>query len=147
MENPFEEPFTPIFGPAIRSVLDAGHAVEKVLEKHTQPLQLTPALLLEAVACYPGMETRELAQWLRLEVQTVSGVVTRLVAQGLLEKHTVPEDQRLRRHYLTPAGIETLDALRESVAKVHGKLNAAILGPSLEQGELESMVGRVRALL
>ncbi|HEX6075412.1 MAG TPA: MarR family transcriptional regulator [Micromonosporaceae bacterium] len=52
---------------------------------------------------------QELAQQLGVGLGTVTGIVDRLVARRLVERHEDPDDRRIRRVALTPAGRELAD--------------------------------------
>ncbi|MFI7689671.1 MarR family winged helix-turn-helix transcriptional regulator [Nonomuraea sp. NPDC049655] len=47
---------------------------------------------------------QDLAHTLGVSLATVTGIVDRLVAQGLVSRHEDPNDRRVRRVELTPAG-------------------------------------------
>src|SRR5690348_7367953 len=63
--------------------------------------QLKVALILADRGSTPG---RELAQTLGTGLGTVTGIVDRLVAQGLVTRREDPNDRRIRRVELTDAG-------------------------------------------
>jgi DNA-binding MarR family transcriptional regulator len=76
--------------------------------------QLKTLLLADAPA---GVCHGEIARGLGVGVSTVTGIVDRLVEHGLVERHTAPEDRRLSRVRITPAGEDLLDRLWASRAE------------------------------
>jgi DNA-binding MarR family transcriptional regulator len=61
----------------------------------------------------PGRPVSEVAQELGLASNTVSTIVSRLIARGLLVRATDPDDRRIGRLSLTPTAQENADAARK----------------------------------
>lgn len=57
---------------------------------------------------------QDLAAKLRVALGTVTGIVDRLVAQGLVERAEDPRDRRVRRVSLSPAGRELVDKILDA---------------------------------
>ncbi|MDF6044064.1 MarR family transcriptional regulator [Streptomyces sp. JH14] len=110
------------------------------------------AELLRLVADEPGIRVSAAAHDLCLAANSVSTLVNRLVAEGLLRRETDPGDGRAALLHPTPAGAERLrewrarrDALfREHVARLDAEDRAALtaalpplrrLAESLREGE------------
>jgi len=66
------------------------------------PLPTAQVELLRVVRLQPGTSVREAAQQLGVAANTVSTLVNRLVAAGLLERGQDPDDRRAARLGLTP---------------------------------------------
>ena len=62
-------------------------------------------LALRVVGLFPGASAGELATTLHVHPSTLTGVLQRLTAQGLLERRTDPLDGRRARFHLTRAGL------------------------------------------
>ncbi len=58
----------------------------------------------------PGTTTGNLATRLRVVPSTVTGIVDRLVQQGLVERRADPGDRRVVRNFLSPAGEQVFHA-------------------------------------
>ena len=85
-------------------------------EQQAVAVGITPAQhqLLLAVRGHPGPEgpaIGDLAETLLLRHHSVVGLVDRAVAAGLVDRHTDPDDHRVVRLRLTPAGARRLHRL------------------------------------
>ena len=60
-----------------------------------------------------GLKQSELAEMLDLQPITLTRLVDRLCANGLIERHHDPDDRRAKRLYLTPATRPLMDRLTE----------------------------------
>lgn len=58
---------------------------------------------------------RRIAERLKCEPSNVTGIVDRLAARGLVERHPAPDDRRVKLAAVTPAGSETAELLREGL--------------------------------
>ncbi len=70
--------------------------------------QLKVVMILSAGGSASG---QELAAALGVGLGTVTGIVDRLVAQGLVSRHEDPNDRRVRRVRLTPAGTDLVEQI------------------------------------
>jgi DNA-binding MarR family transcriptional regulator len=59
-------------------------------------------LVLRVVGQFPGLSAGELAHIVRLHPSTITGILQRLVARGLLERQRDPSDSRRARLRLKP---------------------------------------------
>ena len=91
-------------------------------------LTMSQAKVLYLVQAGPNLRMSELAARLGVSLSTISGVVDRLVDQGMLTRHDDPANRRQVVILITPTGVEHLERLRE--------LNA---------GQLRSLLARVAA--
>ncbi|MER6004983.1 MarR family winged helix-turn-helix transcriptional regulator [Nonomuraea sp. NPDC003707] len=57
---------------------------------------------------------QELAHHLGVSLGTVTGLVDRLVAHGLVTRHEDPHDRRVRRAELSPAGTALIEEIQDS---------------------------------
>jgi DNA-binding MarR family transcriptional regulator len=73
--------------------------------------QLQVVLLLSTQGSASG---QELAHDLGVSLGTVTGIVDRLVAQGMASRHEDPNDRRVRRVALTDAGAQLVDQINEA---------------------------------
>jgi MarR family transcriptional regulator, organic hydroperoxide resistance regulator len=75
-------------------------------EQETPPGQ---AMCLRIVAAHDGATQREIGEMLHLSAPTVTSMLKRMERHGTIVRETDPDDQRVTRVRLTPAG-RTLDA-------------------------------------
>ncbi len=95
-----------------------------------------------AVIEQPGITVNELARTLRMAKSQVSGIVSSLGSQGVLEKRGDPEDQRLTRLYPTEAGVRQAREWREIFRSA---LADAVHG--MTEDEADRLIEGLRALL
>jgi DNA-binding MarR family transcriptional regulator len=62
-------------------------------------------LVLRVVGQFPGLSAGELAHIVRLHPSTITGILQRLVARGLLERERDPSDSRRARLRLKPPAV------------------------------------------
>ncbi len=89
-----------------------------------------------------GTHPRRLAEALRVTPSNVTGIVDRLVEQGLLSREENPEDRRVQTLRTTKKGESALDDLRE---RRIGALSEILNDLSVD--ELESLVRGLSALV
>jgi DNA-binding MarR family transcriptional regulator len=106
----------------VRRTLHAADIASWCAVDLTMP-QLKTVLLADSPA---GASHGEIARALGVGVSTVTGIVDRLVEHGLVERHTAPEDRRLSRVRITPAGEDLLDRLWASRVQRLGQALAAL---------------------
>lgn len=70
---------------------------------------------LAAIAARPGIDQATLAGLIAFDRATITGVLDRLEAKGLLDRKTCARDRRAREVYLTPLGQEKLARIRPGV--------------------------------
>jgi DNA-binding MarR family transcriptional regulator len=92
----------------------------------------------------PGRPVSEVAQELGLASNTVSTIVSRLIARGLLVRATDPDDRRIGRLSLTPTAQENADAARKRRRQVlAGALDAL---PPAQVEQLRAGIAALAAL-
>jgi DNA-binding MarR family transcriptional regulator len=74
-------------------------------------------LVLRVVGRFPGLSAGELAHVVRLHPSTITGIVKRLVARGLLARGRDPADTRRTRLRLRPQAFAYTQASRGTVEK------------------------------
>ena len=73
-----------------------------------------------------GMAQSELAGQLDLGKVALGGLVDRLEASGLLERRPDPNDRRVKRVFLTPAGRKVVDRMRQVSAPTNEQIVAGV---------------------
>ena len=82
--------------------------------------------ILEALTAYDGCTQKELAQVCALDKSTVTSVLSRMVAQGLVRKEACADDRRAARIYLTKSGRQQAQAVAEIFHAVDARALAGI---------------------
>jgi DNA-binding MarR family transcriptional regulator len=91
-----------------------------------QPLTESEVELLRLLGAQPGLRVREAAATLSLVPNTVSTLVGKLSAQGLLERRADASDARAARLYLSPAAARRMAAWRDRRQQVVGAVLATL---------------------
>ena len=136
MTDPLADALLPTLG-AVRRTLRrvAGSAVSD------DALSAAEREVVLLVGRRPGRPVSEVAQELGLAPNTVSTIVSRLVARDLVVRATDPGDRRVARLSLTPAAQESADAARARRRQV---LTAAL--HALDPAQVEHLRVGVAAL-
>ena len=81
-----------------------------IVAEHLTPLNLTSVQFatLVAVHDHPGLDATRLAAMINFDRPTLTGVIDRLEAKGLLVREPDPDDRRARLLFLTPEGEKML---------------------------------------
>lgn len=129
-------------------VLTAISAVRRVARRvarsawQAEPLPSAQSELLRLAAAQPGIRVADAARELRLAPNTVSTLVGRLTAAGLLDRSRAPSDGRSVRLTVTSAGARRIAEWRD--------LRAELAGRALDRltpADRQSLAGAVPALL
>lgn len=134
---------------ATRVKLDSlpGHYIRRLQQiavalylQETEALQLTPIqyAILQSIHNQPAIDQRTLARSIGLDTSTLAGVVDRLEARGLLQRNTTPEDRRVRRLTITPAGVELLAGVIPAMRRAQARTLAPL--PPEERAEFMRML-------
>jgi len=100
---------------------------------------------------HEGLKQSELAEMLDLQPITLTRLVDRLCASGLIERRADPSDRRAKRLYLTPAARPLMDQLAELGQDMMGHVldgfdlatvERMILELSLAKDNLKSAIAR-----
>jgi DNA-binding MarR family transcriptional regulator len=89
------------------------HGLQRMSKRMESEIGITgpQRLVLRVVGQFPGLSASELAHIVRLHPSTITGVLQRLVARGLLERQRDPSDTRRARLRLKPkAAVHTRSA-------------------------------------
>ncbi|MET9244573.1 MarR family winged helix-turn-helix transcriptional regulator [Nonomuraea sp. NPDC051941] len=103
----------------IRRISETQRGMGRLFAQHQSPLftsnltmrQLHVIMLLAFNGSASG---QELAHHLGVSLGTVTGLVDRLVAHGLVTRHEDPHDRRVRRAELSPAGTALIEEIQDS---------------------------------
>lgn len=103
----------------IRRISETQRGMGRLFAQHQSPLftsnltmrQLHVVMLLAVNGSASG---QELAHHLSVSLGTVTGLVDRLVAHGLVTRHEDPQDRRVRRAELSPAGAALVEELQNA---------------------------------
>jgi DNA-binding MarR family transcriptional regulator len=88
----------------------------------TSQLTLTQLKILMLLSAQPGLSGRELAGHMGVGLATLSGMIDRLVAHDLVARQEDPQDRRVRRITLTPAGAELIGTIITAGAEKQRRL-------------------------
>ncbi|MCF6472656.1 MarR family transcriptional regulator [Nonomuraea sp. MG754425] len=103
----------------IRRITDTQRGLGRLFAQHQSPLftsnltmrQLKVVMVLSVSGSASG---QDLAHNLGVGLGTVTGIVDRLVAHGLVSRHEDPHDRRVRRVELTPAGAGLIEEINNA---------------------------------
>ncbi|GAA1616933.1 MarR family transcriptional regulator [Nonomuraea maheshkhaliensis] len=103
----------------ISRITQTQRGLGRLFAQHQSPLfssnltmrQLKVILILSTTGSASG---QDLAHNLGVGLGTVTGIVDRLVAHGLVGRHEDPHDRRVRRVQLTPAGTKLIEDINNS---------------------------------
>jgi DNA-binding MarR family transcriptional regulator len=98
--------------------------------------------LLRTIADNEGCAQSLLSEQLHLTPATVTRMLQRMQHAGLLERRPDPEDQRVTRVYLTPAGHAIQGAILQRMQQVSDEMLAGF--SEQEQEQLSSYLARMR---
>ena len=124
-----------------------GHSIRRlhqiavaVFLRETQAHGVTPVqyAALQTVGDTPGIDQRTLAANIGLDTSTISGVLDRLEARCLLARSASPDDRRVRRLTLTPAGRALLKLLVPDMQRAQQRMLAPL--PKAERAEFMRML-------
>lgn len=105
------------YGFLLRRVLGSlqRHLDHRLQDRDLTAMQLGPLVLL---AAGKGTTAAQLARCLNIDTGAMTRMIDRLQAKGLVRRMRCPEDRRVVRLALTPAGTVALDASAEHLAAV-----------------------------
>jgi MarR family transcriptional regulator for hemolysin len=89
-------------------------------------------VLLKEAANAEGASQRELAQHMRIEPPTLVRHLDKLAQEGLVERRPDPDDRRVVRVVVTPAGLARLRELHDVVHELDGELRGILTKRDLE---------------
>jgi DNA-binding MarR family transcriptional regulator len=107
------------------------HGLQRMSKRMEADLGITgpQRLVLRVVGQFPGLSAGELANIVQLHPSTITGVLRRLVAGGLLERERDPTDSRRARLRLKPRAIpytrSSVGTAEESVRRALHRVGAS----------------------
>ncbi|HMR50568.1 MAG TPA: MarR family transcriptional regulator [Arachnia sp.] len=107
-----------------------------------EDLTMQQMRVLGVVGHEPGLTGQELSARLSVSAPTASGLVDRLAAKGLVSRAEDPEDRRVRRIELTPAGRQLLSG----IDSVFDQLIQAVV-PAIALDDLRAIRNGTAAML
>src|SRR5215510_7905329 len=95
------------------------HGLQRMSKRMENDIGITgpQRLVLRVVGQFPGLSASELAHIVRLHPSTITGILQRLVARGLLERQRDPDDTRRARLRLKPGALAYTRSSRGTVEK------------------------------
>jgi DNA-binding MarR family transcriptional regulator len=95
------------------------HGLQRMSKRMEGELGITgpQRLVLRVVGHFPGLSAGDLAHIVRLHPSTITGILQRLVARGLLERERDPGDSRRARLRLKPRAVGYTRTSRGTVEK------------------------------
>lgn len=104
--SPFPRPPREPFLPLLRELVCCYQAFERHSSRHIRALGLTPSQfdIIATLGNTPGMSCKELGERTLITKGTLTGVIDRLEARGLLRRHDADHDRRSFTVALTHAG-------------------------------------------
>ncbi|MDQ0200779.1 MarR family winged helix-turn-helix transcriptional regulator [Neobacillus ginsengisoli] len=121
-----------------KSCLEINKAIKRLVKIDADRLGITVVQLhaLYKLSTNPNSSLGELADKLRLTNSTVSGVIERLVHNGLVERVVLPENRRTVSIHLTEKGKQKLDQFFSSDSILIIRLNEVLELPEEEISNL-----------
>jgi MarR family transcriptional regulator for hemolysin len=89
-------------------------------------------VLLKEAASAEGASQRELAHHMRIEPPTLVRQLDKLAQEGLVERQPDPDDRRVVRVVVTPAGLERLQELHAVVQELDTELRGILTKRDVE---------------
>jgi len=122
--------------PVIRQLIECARAFERYSDAHVRTMGLTGAQfdIIATLGNTPGMTCKELGEKTLITKGTMTGVLDRLAAKGLLVRRASPDDGRSWITALTAEG----QALFEKIFPAHMEYMDPVFG-SFSETELTTM--------
>jgi DNA-binding MarR family transcriptional regulator len=99
---------------------------------------------MQVLSVQPGMDQIALAGEIGIDRTTASSVLSRLEARGIVKREADPDDHRIKRAYLTPAGNAMLNDMQTAIEAAHREL-VKPLSPAEREKILEQLLHLVQA--
>jgi MarR family transcriptional regulator, organic hydroperoxide resistance regulator len=112
----------------LRLLWSIEHGLQSLSKRMESEIGITgpQRLVLRVVGRYPGLSAGELAHIVQLHPSTITGILQRLVAKGLLERERDPADSRRARLRLRPRALPYTRASAGAVEKAVTKALARV---------------------
>jgi DNA-binding MarR family transcriptional regulator len=103
----------------LRLLWSIEHGLQRMSKRMENELGITgpQRLVLRVVGRFPGLSAGDLAGIVQLHPSTITGILQRLVARGLLERERDPADSRRARLRLKPSAVPYTWTARGTVEK------------------------------
>ncbi|MEU8245729.1 MarR family transcriptional regulator [Nonomuraea sp. NPDC048916] len=133
----------------IRRITETQRSLGRAFAQHQSPLfasNLTMRQLkvIVILAINGSASGQELATGLGVGLGTVTGIVDRLVAQGLVSRHEDPHDRRVRRVELTDAGVKLIEEINDARLEQYDLIMRHLDTDTLRA--LDMVIRRIRAV-
>lgn len=129
----------------IRELVRCYQAFEQLSNRHIREMDLTPAQfdIVATLGNTQGMTCRELGEKTLITKGTLTGVLDRLEARGIINRETISEDRRSFRVYLSPAGEEVFSNTFQKHLDYMKPFFAAV--PEQKLADMTSMLAELRS--
>lgn len=119
-------------------------AVRSRLDEATATLGLTSLqyTALTVLKRRPGLTSADLARNSFVRAQTMAQMTSYLEGKGLIRREDDPQSKRQFLLFLTPEGVEIVDALRTPVAEIEATLVERLTGAQVDQFRFALRSGR-----
>jgi MarR family transcriptional regulator for hemolysin len=109
-------------------VHDVARLIRTLADQRVRTLKMTRAqwAVLSRLELREGLKQAELADSLDLKPITLTRLIDRLCAKGLVERRLDPTDRRVKRLYLTPAARPVVERLRQLGEALMGDVLAGL---------------------
>ncbi|MEM7210876.1 MAG: MarR family transcriptional regulator [Pseudomonadota bacterium] len=123
------------------AVYTASHVINRAYAPHLKPLGLTypQYITLTLLWATDGQKVGDLAQQLRMESSTLTPLLKRLEAQGLVERRRSPKDERQVQVHLTDEGAALKNKAPEITACMVADTGLSIA----ELDQMTNLLGRL----
>jgi DNA-binding MarR family transcriptional regulator len=115
----------------LRLLWSIEHGLQSMSKRMESEIGITgpQRLVLRVVGRFPGLSAGELAHIVQLHPSTITGILQRLVAKGLLERERDPGDSRRARLRLRPRALAytrtSSGTVEKAVTRALGRVGAA----------------------
>lgn len=97
--------------------------------------------ILNALMDQPGVDQVTLAAVVAFDAATSGAVIARLEAKGWVRREPDEDDRRRKLLFITPQGVQTVQALKPVVVRVQKKIQAPL--NASEQQQLVELLGKL----
>ncbi|HWL46681.1 MAG TPA: MarR family transcriptional regulator [Sphingomonadaceae bacterium] len=110
--------------------ISSAHFAREMAEYELTSVQF---IALAAIADTPQLDATRLAELIDFDKATIGGVIERLVRKGLISRAVAPEDRRIKRLAITPAGRALVQLGLPGVERAQQCIVAPLSEPEREQ--------------
>jgi len=137
--SPFPRPPREPFLPVLRELALCYQAFERFSSRHIRSLGLTPSQfdIIATLGNTAGMSCKELGERTLITKGTLTGVIDRLEARGLLRRRDAEHDRRSFTVALTPAGEREFERVFPAHLSFLRPAFSGFKGPDLNEMEVQ----------